>query len=128
MADGPTQHTPIDLRDVLIDGATVGGVRVVRIVCELEDGSKLSRVYSRHSKAIEQEDPDMIQTEEVDLTDKQKAVLQVIEKMRIGETLSVSEIAKRSGYGDGGDLRSFIKLLQKQKKLHGTTQGQRRVY
>lgn len=124
--DDPTQNTPIELSDVLTVGATVGGVRVVRIVCELEDGGKVSRRWN--TRDTPQEDPDMVQTEDVELTDKQKAVLQVIESMKIGELLPTKEIAKRAGYSYAGDLRNFIGSLQKAGKLRGTTQGQRRLY
>lgn len=127
MADGPTQHTPIDLRDVLITGATVGGVRVVRIVCELEDGGKVSRVFGLRDQSHE-EHPDMVQTEGNELTDKQRAVLQVIDKMKVGDVLSTQEIARRSGYGNTGDLRNYLKILQVAGKLLGTNQGQKRLY
>lgn len=126
MADGPTQHTPIDLRDVLITGATVGGVRVVRIVCELEDGGKISRVFPQ--REISQEDPDMVQTEGSELTERHRAILQVIEKMKVGDVLSTEEIAKRSGYANTGGLRNYLKILQASGRLLGTSQGQQKVY
>lgn len=127
MADGPTQHTPIDLRDVLIDGATLAGDPVLWIACKLKSGKEFKMKLAT-SELPQQEQPEMVQGESPELTDKQRAVLQVIEqKMKVGDALSVEKIAQLAGYANSSDLRNFIKILQLAGRLRGTTHGQIRI-
>ena len=127
MADGPTQHTPIDLRDVLVAGATLAGDPVLWIACKLKSGKEF-KMRLTVIEQVQQEQPEMVQGDSPELTDKQRAVLQVIEqKMRIGDALSVDKIAQLAGYANSSDLRNFIKTLQLAGRLRGTTQGQIRI-
>ena len=114
------EPTPLlNLESCLTAGAMFYGTSVKSVLIELADG-RTQRLELPVSPVVEDDPAD-------DLTPKQKAILQVIDEMKIGDVLSNEQVATNAGYSCSSDLRSFVKSVAMAGRLKPHRYGWERV-
>lgn len=114
----PETLSPMDLATAITAGGRFFGGDVVEMKLTLASGA-IHKLTLPVAKAID--DPtDM-------MSPMQKAIIQVIDEMEIGELATNDDLAEKAGYANTGPLRSFVKSLAIAGRLKKQQYGWERV-